>query len=301
MSNGFHEGECAVQDRAGVRHMAIRVGNSIRAEFPERVPAFLRDRRMLFVAAMDGEGRPWLSVLSGPGGFLTVPDSRSLRIEASPHPDDPVTPGLAPGAFMGCIAIDFATRRRARINGRVRTADEKGITLEVDQVYSNCPKYIQRREPGREVEARPSPAPVRRGRDLTESQRESIRRADTFFIATVYPERGADASHRGGMPGFVHTVGSDIGWPDYPGNAMFNTLGNIRAYPRAGLLFLDFAEGSTLQLTGEAAIHWRPESAAAVPGAERLVRVTTVESVEIRDRLPFSMKRLDYSPFNPGG
>ncbi len=92
-------------------------------------------------------------------------------------------------------------------------------------------------------------------RRSTSVSRATVARADTFFIASFHPEGGADASHRGGRPGFVRVLGPDrLAFDDYPGNGMFNTLGNLLAYTRAGLLFLDFEKGDVLQLTGQARV-----------------------------------------------
>jgi len=185
-----------------------------------------------------------------------------------------------------------------RVNGRLENAAGRPIVIRVDQVYSNCPKYIQRRA----VEAgmdRDAPRLARRAESLTETQRAWIRRADSFFIATLHPEDGADASHRGGMPGFVSVEGNRLMWPDYAGNLMYNTLGNIAVHPRAGLLFPDFESGAVLQVTGRAAIEWDPVRTAEVPGAERLVELVVEEVVEIRGGLPPSASVPDYSPFNP--
>lgn len=91
-----------------------------------------------------------------------------------------------------------------------------------------------------------------------------------------------DASHWGGNPGFVQVSGDRLRWPDYRGNAMFNTLGNLESYPRAGLLFPDFETGATLQLTGRASIDWDSAHAAASPGAERIVEFIIDEVVELR-------------------
>jgi hypothetical protein len=61
-----------------------------------------------------------------------------------------------------------------------------------------------------------------------------------------------------------------LAFPDYPGNNMFNTLGNLERYPRAGLLFLDFETGSTLQLVGRAILDWpRETEGSGPPGAGR--------------------------------
>ena len=80
-----------------------------------------------------------------------------------------------------------------------------------------------------------------RAQGLTDEQRRLISSADTFSIASAHPEAGADASPRGGNPGFVPFLGENaLEFTDYSGNTMFNTLGNIAANPGTGLLFLDF-------------------------------------------------------------
>jgi hypothetical protein len=93
--------------------------------------------------------------------------------------------------------------------------------------------------------------------------------------------------------------GDRLQWPDYPGNMMFNTLGNIARYPRAGLLFPDFGTGRALQVTGRASINWDPAAAAQYPGAERLVELTVEQVVELSAVLPTGFDLLDYSPHLP--
>ena len=120
------------------------------------------------------------------------------------------------------------------------------------EVYANCPQYIRRRVPGEEVAA----ANIVRqtATALNARQRATIEATETFFIATAHPDRGADASHRGGPAGFVKAESVQITWPDYPGNNMFNTLGNLLVAPRCGVIFVDFDRGSTLQLSGDAIV-----------------------------------------------
>jgi hypothetical protein len=172
------------------------------------------------------------------------------------------------------------------------------ILLHVEQVYSNCPKYIQLRETDREATAT-HPRLVGRSTTLLPEQREWIRRADTFFIATLVPGEGADASHRGGMPGFVQIENQELVWPDYPGNAMFNTLGNIARYPRAGILVPDFETGSSLQLTGRATIDSSPGHSPSESGHKLRVRVAIDEVVQMDHILPQRLRLIEYSPFNP--
>jgi hypothetical protein len=97
---------------------------------------------------------------------------------------------------------------------------------------------------------------VRRDTVLSSGDAALIRSADTFFLGTTNPERGTDASHRGGPPGFVRVAGNQLCWPDYPGNNLFNSFGNLVADDRAALVFVDFETGRTVQLSGTARLEW---------------------------------------------
>jgi hypothetical protein len=111
-----------------------------------------------------------------------------------------------------------------------------------------------------------------------------------------------DASHRGGNPGFVQVVNERrLVWPDYSGNSMFQTLGNLAVDPHAGLLFMDFAGGGTLQLTGRARLGWDTDGAMELPGAERLVQFEIDEVVELPGASPLRWRFIEHSPFNPAG
>ena len=90
-------------------------------------------------------------------------------------------------------------------------------------------------------------------------------------------------SHRGGDPGFISVSGSGtLSWPEYRGNAMFMTLGNLHLRPECGLLFLDWSgAGPALHLTGRARIDWDPARIAACPGAERIIDFTVDEVVAV--------------------
>ena len=102
-----------------------------------------------------------------------------------------------------------------------------------------------------------------------------ITRADTFFLGTGHPIRGADASHRGGPPGFVRVQGGQLWWPDYPGNNMFNSFGNLAVDNTAALLFVDFQSGASLQISGTAVVEWiTPGVRGDDGGTGRLVRFT---------------------------
>ena len=285
MSQPFHDGELPVQKRAGVSGTASRVGGSIHSAIPRVAAEFLAARTWVVVATVDDDVRPWASLLSGLPGFIEAEGAGTVRIRAVPAPGDPLGGNLRTGAHLGLLAPDLETRRRMRVNGRIDSAPDGTILLHTDQVYANCPKYIHPRVEQLSGQ-RPEPTPRGRRTRLTGGDRNWIREADTFFVATVNPGEGADASHRGGAPGFMHLTGDRLTWPDFKGNAMFNTLGNIARWPRAGVVILDWASGATLQITGRAEIDWDPVHAAKFADAERLVHLTIEELVETAGVMP---------------
>lgn len=299
MSPVFHSGELAVQARAGQRDMADRVGKSIGSTIPPTARTFLRSQPMAILGSIDPAGRLWASSLTGDPGFMQPLDSQTVRIDAHPTPGDPLAENLAVGGLIGMLVIDFATRRRMRVNGEAETLPDGVILVHAHQVYSNCPKYIQAREwENRNVEPGTAPT-IRREPYLTKQQQRWIRKADTFFIASGHPDGGLDASHRGGSPGFVRVVDERLlVWPDYSGNMMFQTLGNIVTDPHTGLLFIDFGSGSTLQLTGRARIIWDAHRVAEFAGAERMIEFDIDEVVELTAAIPLRWRFIEFSPFN---
>lgn len=269
-----HAGEVALQRRLGVdERMGEVMGQVVRTWMPEQHRELFEKLPTLLVGSLDAQGRPWASVLHGAPGFISAPDERHLRIAARPAFDDPWQPAL--GTPLGLLGLEPQTRRRNRMNGSVMALDRDSITVEVDQSFGNCPKYIQARTP-RLVQRAPAAAHAERRR-LSDAALELVRHADTFFIATASRTprahagaEGVDVSHRGGPPGFVHVSTQDghtvLTIPDYVGNRFFNTMGNLAVNPRAGLLFIDYTNGHLLQLTGDAELLWE--------GDLRAIRVT---------------------------
>lgn len=294
----YHDGELEVQKRAGVVALAAQVGRSIRNFIPPSAMSFLAMQKLAVAASVAGDGHVWASALVGERGFLSAPDPQRLRIGIAPRAGDPLWTNLENHAAIGVLILDPATRRRMRVNGRAQATDRE-ILVQTEQVYSNCPKYIQQRAPeefNREAEERR----VVRSAQLSFLQQEFIARGDTFFLATAHSVNGADASHRGGMPGFARVLEpGKLLWPDYPGNNMFQSLGNLKINPRAGLLFMDFARGSTLQLSGKAQVIWNSERMAEFPGAQRLIEFTVSEVLESEAAFDARWRLLEYSPVNP--
>ena len=219
------------------------------------VAALLADASFAAVTARDRNGRLWISPVTGPPGFLVATTPTRLSMQGELPVDDPLH-GPDEGQPVGIIVMEFAAKRRVRVNGTLAAIDGSTIEVDVVQAYGNCPQYIQRRHVNPQNASAAKDFPIRRGVDMATEDIELIRSADTFFLGTTHPERGNDASHRGGPAGFVYADRKTVEWPDYPGNNMFNSFGNLAVDPTAALLFIDFRSGRTLQLSGSAHVVW---------------------------------------------
>jgi hypothetical protein len=290
MSSPWHDGERAVQRRVGEVVEAERTAAGIQQIIPEVAAEFLAHQPMLIVAATAADGLVWASLVTGPPGFLQVPFTNTLVVDAQVPPGDPLAATLAEPALVGTLAIEPRTRRRSRVNGLARPTPD-GFLVEPHQVYANCPKYIQRRAvlsvgEGDGVVAAPTVTDA-----LLPHQQRWLATADTFFMATTDVAGNADASHRGGNPGFVEVV--DAGrfrFPDYPGNSMYMTLGNLEQQPAAGFLFVAWTTGTTLQVTGRAHVDF---------AGERTVTVDVSRVIETPSASPLRWGPPTPSRYNP--
>src|SRR5215471_6263199 len=140
----FHEGELAVQERAGERDLARRIGGGISPRIIEGALPFLGRQRLLAVTVAGEDGLVWSSVWCGEPGFATSVDGQRVTIRLplmSLSADDPVLPRLAVRREVGLLAIELTSRRRLRINGTVVTISGDEIQIAVRESVGNCPKY----------------------------------------------------------------------------------------------------------------------------------------------------------------
>ena len=283
-ANPFHQGEIQAQTRAGKVDVPDWASGFIRPFMPDQHRDFFEQLPFLVLAGADAEGWPWVTLLDGPDGFVQSPDPTTLTVIANPNEQDPLSRTFAQGGDVGMLGIELATRRRNRMNGRLRRSGA-GFTIEVRQSFGNCPQYIHERS-WRRV---PAGTDMRafRTKTLNDAQISRIQAADTLFLSTGrddgsdHPSNGYDASHRGGAPGFVHVVDhTHLRIPDYAGNNFFNTIGNLLENPRIGMVFVDFGTGGLLHLTGRATIDWSPGKA----DDPHALRVIDVEIVAVLDR-----------------
>ncbi len=294
----YHKGERAVQELAGVRRQAERLSGMMLRSLPQPAQSFIAENRFSAMTWFDESQRIWITPISGVPGFMRSPDERTIDFDYS---CDFAAPLVKDHKFdsepVALVAMDFGGRRRMRVSG---TATSDGhLTVSVNQAYSNCPKYIQKRYPDEQVES--DLAKNRERMQVVETDflapnlQELVNRADTFFIGTYASEGGADASHRGGAPGFVKADERTIRWADFPGNNMFNTLGNIHSNHDAALLFVDFETGNCLAVSGTIETF--------TPSVEGRAAVReTVFNVESAKFLPRALAQswtlVEYSPFN---
>ncbi|MEU0648352.1 pyridoxamine 5'-phosphate oxidase family protein [Streptomyces umbrinus] len=292
----YHRGELVVQERAGLTETAKAVSGAIMNEIPDVAADFIEEQPMLVIGAADHRGEVWSSILAGEPGFITVTGPSTLSVAAALSAGDPLYRTLTEPTRLGMIAIEPDTRRRMRMNGTAHPTRD-GLEITLEQIYANCPKYIQKRVPQWQPT---TPDEPREAGALTEEDIALVDSTDTFFIATTDLDGNADASHRGGNPGFLHVRGPrHLRWPDYVGNSMFNTFGNLEVNPRAGLMIPNWTTGTLLHLTGTAAVDWDPDHAAALPGAQRVVDFTVEHLVRIDHASPLRWSAPRLSRFNP--
>jgi predicted pyridoxine 5'-phosphate oxidase superfamily flavin-nucleotide-binding protein len=285
----FHAGERAAQRRAGMEPR----GAAIRDWMPDQHREFFAALPFVLAATSDEDGWPVATVLSGPPGFIASPAAWTLRIDALPDRNDPAARWFVPGASVGLLGIDLATRRRNRANGVLAMISGQSLVVAVEHSFGNCPQYIHVREAHA---VPPSDAPAEQMDHLDASAREAIVAADTLFVATGAGEEGVDISHRGGKPGFVRVDGDVLTIPDFAGNRYFNTLGNLVLEPRAALLFPDFTTGDVLHVQGGVEIVWDVPEQEHLDGAERLWRVHVTHAWRRRGALPFHWDLRRLSP-----
>ncbi len=304
LKSPFHEGELLVQQRVGETIPAQRNGQIIADTILKGAIEFIEQQKMVVLGSVDSQQHVWASLLFGSPGFIKYIDARAIEFDltqATLNPLDPFWTNIQTEDRVGMLAIEFASRRRLRINGTIERITSDRLRLNVLESYPNCPKYIQRRQlllNSTNVKQYTQP---QFGQLLTSEQQNWIGAADTLFVASTHPQRGVDASHRGGNPGFVQILDDrSLRIPDYAGNSMFNTLGNLVINPHAGLVFLDFEHSRTLQLTGRATIQWHLDDFADSTGGTYRYWDFEIEQW-LRTDLTHSLRWdfFDYSPHNP--
>ncbi|CAM4178367.1 hypothetical protein FHS16_000046 [Paenibacillus endophyticus] len=300
MMDVYHEGELYVQKRTGEGKIADQNAKMISNQFSNGIIQFLKSQQFAVLSSADRKGNVWVTFLTGEAGFAEVMDEHTMVIhDEIIIVDDPFGSMWLNQEQIGMLIIDTKRRIRLRINGTAHVEQGK-LKVTAHQVYGNCPKYIQKRSLRADSDAHRQLKSMHRSSELSQQQREWIAQSDTFYIGSVSESGEMDASHRGGNPGFLQVIDAKtIRFPDYYGNSMYNTLGNIYSNPASGLLFIDYEHGHSLHLTGKAEIIWDEEESAQFRGAERLVQFVAEEVVQLNNAAEMHWEDTELSPYNP--
>ena len=172
----------------------------------------------------------------------------------------------------------------------------------------NCPKYLNKKHI---VHHTPNPSVRSRTLPLPPKALALLEKADLFFISSSLSGSNLGTNHRGGPPGFVrvarndesadgvHAAGTTLVYPEYSGNRLYQTLGNLIITPRAGLVFPDFDTGDALFVTGEAEIVTGSDAAALLPRSNLVVKIHVHAARFVENVLAFRAQAGERSPYNP--
>jgi uncharacterized protein len=167
-----------------------------------------------------------------------------------------------------------------------------------DRMYHQGMRHLQDARETRALADRLEQVVVRSA--FTDEDRLFIERSAMFFIASADDRGHPDCSYKGGLPGFVRVLDDNtLAIPDYDGNGMYRTWGNVLVNPNVGLLFLDFEQPKRLRVNGTARIleddPLRPE----FPGCVFVVRVTAARIFPNCPRYLHRMQTVEHSAHAP--
>jgi hypothetical protein len=241
MALQYHAGQIEVQEEANTRPVAEML-----AHWSGPVGLFASVADMIVLATPQETGELQFAAVSGPAPLIEVVGDSAIRLPNLELPYE------ADGSLAGGIAISLAQLRRARLNGRL-SLDEGGWTLEANEAFTNCRKYLA---PSVALSETPHAGPVRREPiSISDSWLQAVvAGAETSFLASVSPDGQPDVSHRGGLPGFLglDAAAGTLRWDEYVGDGMLKSAGNVRATGRASILVLDLDTGDAAELRGRA-------------------------------------------------
>lgn len=290
---------------------------------------------LLAIGTLDDASRPWTTLWGGNPGFSEpigggFVGTRTLVDEEF----DPVVRALVGGGTKGemlqpkdggkmvsGLAIDLVTRKRVKIAGKMAAGTLREVDIEsegdialpsdvpskqtqiqlvtkIEESLGNCPKYLN------QYELKPAlvtPKLLNEGPTLSPEARALIDKSDMFFLSSTSPT-SMDTNHRGGPPGFVRTISPTcIIYPEYSGNRLYQSLGNLQLNPLIGVTFPDYETGDVLYTTGTAEILIGAAAAQLMPGTNLAVKIHLTHTLHVHRGLPFrgTLVLDGRSPYNP--
>ena len=173
--------------------------------------------------------------------------------------------------------------------------------LSKTKLIGNCPKYLNKKEIFFFL---PKPELVSDCLPLVEPAVTLLAKVDLFFISSSYRRSSMGTNDRGGSPGFVRLLRNDalettLVFPEFSGNRLYQTLGNLKTNPLAGLLFPDFDTGDVLYATCTTEVVVGKAAAALLPRSNLVVKAKLIKARFVRQGLAFRGTPGEQSPYNP--
>ncbi|TVY38279.1 Flavohemoprotein [Lachnellula subtilissima] len=279
---------------------------------------------LIALGTLDSKGRPWTTLWGGEAGF-SRPIAQSIigikttvdriydplvKILLGGKADGEVVQENGTGRMVSGLAINLETRRRVKLYGRMVvgtiSATEEGIgeiqlVVKIEQSLGNCPKYLNQKKI---VPRLPQPELISISFPLPQAAVDLITKADLFFISSSNHESDMDTNHRGGPPGFVRVLSNDedgltLIYPEYSGNRLYQTLGNLNTTPQAGVIFSDFDTGDVLYMTGTTEVLIGKAATDLISHTNLAVKIKVEAARFVSDGLAFRGQQEEYSPYNP--
>ncbi|UKZ53866.1 hypothetical protein TrVGV298_007668 [Trichoderma virens] len=285
--------------------------------------------QLVALGTLDDEGRPWTTIWGGERGFARPVAEGVLGVKSAVDKQfDPVykafwTPSegknggadeegiVRPegGKMMSALSIDLETRDRVKLAGRlIAGADIRGPETEVQLAFhvqeslGNCPKYINKKTLEKTV-PQPELVPGGPGGILPPEAIALIEKADMFFLSSTNGE-SMDTNHRGGPRGFIRVLkndenGVELVYPEYSGNRLYQSLGNLKVNPLIGIVIPDYDTSDALYLTGHSTILLGKQASDLISRSNMAVKITISASSLVKSSLPFRGTPNEPSPYNP--
>ncbi|KAK6526059.1 hypothetical protein TWF281_011098 [Arthrobotrys megalospora] len=304
---------------------------------PPGVARFLSICPLIAVGTTSPSGQPWASLLTGVPGFARNFGPGIVGMQTAVAAGDPIYENLSEEAWgesingeegtgegmIAGLAVNLERRQRVKFYGKSKRGMRKmeqakglaTIMMEIEQTLGNCPKYMNARH--LDLVHMDPPTNVTQNYEVSTSLPQEaldlISRSDMFFVASRNGHTDMDVNHRGGPTGFVRVLPQTSGgsntqgpttlvWPEYSGNRLYQTLGNLQVTPLAGLTFADFHTGDMLYLTGTTEILIGDDAERVMHKSKLAVKFTVTGARYARDSLGLRVadpNAVRWSPYNP--
>ena len=253
MNNVFHKGEQHIQEVMSVTNQANTLSSMIQNSIPNIASKFLEALRFCVVSLNISANNLFTCVIYNQDSFIEVLDNKTITVDLKYSSHIPEIFFQEKNLNIGMIGLDFSSAKRIRINGTAKICDDK-IIININEIYSNCPKYIKRRVLKSNYELL--------GKQRIHSQdkidnelTKIISKSDEFFLSSSHKEKGLDVSYKGGEKGFITVLNSNqLQFDDLPGNNLYNSLGNIHTNEYINMFFIDYKNHNTYNIRGKATI-----------------------------------------------